>query len=537
MLFNEGFQIGHYEIVNKKIIGKGSFSWVYQGKDQQNDETVAIKVINMDEITNIMHRLKYEIDVMKTLDHVNVIRLKDVIYQENLVFLVLNYCKNGDLHKFLNGRPLKEKYAGFYLRQMASGLQYLYDRSIIHRDLKPQNLLLDDHYKLKITDFGFAKYFDQSGMSETICGTPLYMAPEIMKFNKYSIKSDLWSVGVILYEMVVGRTPYKARNHMELLQKINTQGVIIPISLEISANCRSIIHGLMQKNPKDRMNWNQFFNHPWLFEDMQVSIMGMNSDHRIINENRQFNSSAVNVSQSPGLSCSVNEIFKSPFPTIKKSPVQKLPIIKIIDDYDEKSAKEAMKKCNMNSNTNQSPNNRTTIHNNLQFSGINDCTNEAFFSCDENSESGSESESISFSDGDEDVILGQDKPKSKPITIVIPPKPIQQMNVRTNTIQPNVYENDIYNYSRYGHHRDIGVRYERGRVLPNSLPKNDRQDLFLPVVNQTPKKENGFVVVQSPKEYDIISDILSNENRHLSESLIDYMGDTFNYLRSFIKKR
>ena len=97
------------------------------------------------------------------------------------MYLVLDYYKNGDLYKFLNNRSLKEKFAKKYMFQLRDGIQYLFSKNIIHRDLKPQNILIDDNHNLIITDFGLAKHFHNDEMMETMCGSPLYMAPEIMK--------------------------------------------------------------------------------------------------------------------------------------------------------------------------------------------------------------------------------------------------------------------------------------------------------------------------------------------------------------------
>jgi len=509
MTFQEGYLVGNYEIVGRKPIGRGSFSRVFLGKIQS--EVIAIKVISLSEIGNLQHRLKYEIEVMKTLQHENVVNMREVIYQDDQVFLILDYCQNGDLHKFLNGRPLKEKYARFYLNQMADGLKYLYDRQIIHRDLKPQNLLLNDEYVLKITDFGFAKYFDKGGMSETICGTPLYMAPEIMKFKKYSIKSDLWSVGVILYEMVVGRTPYKARNHMELLHKINTQPVIVPFTLEISEGGKNLINKLLQKNPKDRINWNQFFNHPWLLDEIRVSIFSGGSlmESQLVRnkEIQQFQRET-----RAGLSCSTEDIFR-PTKMIPLSEAKlKKPLLKIIDDYSDAPPITTDVKPPVHSHDDEF----YSCDNSDSDSDSDEDDHDIYHFSKNSSNSGS---SISFSDGDEDVIFPN---KTQDTSLEQKPPEILP---KSTPISISLKDDDL------------GIRYSQGRILTRSHLTNDKRDLFLPIVDMTPRKENGFVVVNTPKEYDIITDILANENRNLSESLLDYMGDTYNYLRSFIKSK
>jgi len=506
-MISVGCQIGHYQIIDDKPIGRGSFSHVYKAKnmniESQSQSFVAIKIISLTDMNKMVDRLKYEIAVMKTLNHKNIIHMSDVIYQNDYIYLVLDYCKNGDLHKFLNGRPLKEKYARFYLKQMADALKYLYDRNIIHRDLKPQNLLLSDTYSLKITDFGFAKYFDQGGMSETICGTPLYMAPEIMQFKKYSIKSDLWSVGIILYEMIVGRTPYKAANHMELLHKINTQSVIIPASLNISESCKSLISGLIQKNPKDRLNWAQFFIHNWIVDDI-VSIdinVATPSDNLFSIKSNLYQSMRIIDDYRTPPNPPTNTPTKTPKTTFYPSPSRIIKDDVVFEPYSDDD--DADNEDNGNDNTNDNDDDETDDCKDDDDNKNNESiitTNDNYYSIAENFQKKSVHEDkLSLSGGDEDVIIEQRTGGSTPI-------PIQ----------------------------GGGRGMDGTRSAAYSL--QSRKELFMPIVSSTPKKDNGFVIVETPKEYDLVSDILKNEKRNLSESLMDYMNDTYYYLRSFVKK-
>ena len=256
-------------ICSKKLLGKGSFSKVYAG---QLCIPVAIKKIswgNMDE-EKTKRYIKSEIDIMKGLSHENIVNLFDVICKENDLYLILEECKGGDLKKFLHGRPLKEKYAHFYLKQLASGLQYLRDHDISHRDLKPQNLLLtENNKKLKITDFGFAKIVGSDTLAETMCGSPLYMAPEIMENTPYTIKADLWSVGIIMYEMLFAKYPIKSvKGIFDLIHKLkNTSIISIPDKPRISKDAKDLIRGLLQKNPKKRISWDNYFDHIWFSQD------------------------------------------------------------------------------------------------------------------------------------------------------------------------------------------------------------------------------------------------------------------------------
>jgi serine/threonine protein kinase len=278
------FQIKDY-VVFKKRIGKGGFSNIYKAYDKKNQRMVAIKEICLDTLSKYKESIKRETKIMKNLNHPNIVKLYDTIIDDTTdnIYLVLEYFGRGDFSKFLKKRPLKEKYAKKYLKQLSAGLKYLLENKIIHRDLKPQNILVTNLGDIKIADFGFARYFDNDMVIQTVCGSPLYMAPEIMKNKKYDLKSDLWSVGIILYEMLIGHAPFRAKNIFDLMNQIEKNNVKIPIETHISEECRDLILKLLQKDPEKRITWPQFFTHPWLGaefkerEDMLMEISNMNN--------------------------------------------------------------------------------------------------------------------------------------------------------------------------------------------------------------------------------------------------------------------
>ncbi len=289
------FQIRDY-VVFKKRIGKGGFSNIYKAFDKKNQRMVAIKEICLDTLSKYKESIKRETKIMKNLNHPNIVRLYDTIIDDTTdnIYLVLEYFSRGDFSKFLKKRPLKEKYAKKYLKQLSSGLKYLLENKIIHRDLKPQNILVTNLGDIKISDFGFARYFDNDMVIQTICGSPLYMAPEIMKNKKYDLKSDLWSVGIILFEMLVGHAPFKAKNIFDLMKQIEKNDVKIPRDTKISDDCKDLLLKLLQKDPEKRITWPQFFTHPWLDsefkerEDMLMEISNMNNFdemNKMMNEN------------------------------------------------------------------------------------------------------------------------------------------------------------------------------------------------------------------------------------------------------------
>ena len=201
------YDIGDY-LVSNKLIGKGSFSSIFLGTSKYNNENVyAIKKMNVDNIKKLSKNIKREIELHQQFNHRNIIKIYDVIYDDTLhnnhIYLVLEYCKQGDFHTFQNKRPIREYYIKKYVNDLSGGLKYLYKLKIVHRDLKTKNLLISDCGDIKIADFGFAKIYNEDkvnpDLKQTYCGSPLYMAPEILYYQKYDNKSDLWSVGIIIY--------------------------------------------------------------------------------------------------------------------------------------------------------------------------------------------------------------------------------------------------------------------------------------------------------------------------------------------------
>ena len=274
-----------------KKLGKGAYSKVYKGyirhtsttyastsstsspekehkQHKQHKKYVAIKKMSLRQI-KAHDCLENEIDIMKRLDHPNILELIDVIetkeHSERVIYIILENCGGGDLKKLVNKRIMKEKYAIAYFKQIANGLQYLREQNIIHRDLKPHNVLLSfDRKTIKIADFGFAKIIGNDALAETLCGSPLYMAPEILLKKPYTSKADLWSVGVMLYEILCGTHPFKSVDSIiDLVHKVEKDKIQFPNSAKISSAGIDLLKRLLKKDPYQRIGWTEFFNHKW----------------------------------------------------------------------------------------------------------------------------------------------------------------------------------------------------------------------------------------------------------------------------------
>lgn len=271
--------VGEY-VVGRQI-GSGSFSVVWHGRHKVHGTEVAIKEIITGRLNKKLEEsLMSEIIILQNINHPNIIRLHDMIKEPGKIHLVLEYCKGGDLSMFILKRQgrIPEATAKHFMQQLASGLKILRENNVIHRDLKPQNLLLsanDDNSVLKIADFGFARSLQPRGLAETLCGSPLYMAPEIMQLQKYDAKADLWSVGAILFQLVTGKTPFTGNNQIQLLQNIvkSTELHFPPEIKDLSSDCIDLCQKLLRRNPVERLMFEEFFNHPFLSLQQPVELL------------------------------------------------------------------------------------------------------------------------------------------------------------------------------------------------------------------------------------------------------------------------
>lgn len=251
--------VGDYKLVQK--IGKGSFADVYKATHKKNTSEYAVKAIPKDLLSEpkLLSGLKNEIDIMKDFIHENIVQLHEYFSTEKNFYLVLELCPGGDLSKFIRKRKrLSEPVAQAFFVQLVNGLSFLHERGYIHRDLKPANCLLSaDQKVLKLADFGFARELSTAALAQTRCGTPLYMAPEILEARDYDGKADVWSTGCIFYEMLVGVSPFKGTNEHDLLNNIKTKELSVPSDIKVSKPTVDILVKLLQRQPGRRASLSQ----------------------------------------------------------------------------------------------------------------------------------------------------------------------------------------------------------------------------------------------------------------------------------------
>ncbi|KAI8989542.1 kinase-like domain-containing protein [Pilobolus umbonatus] len=288
--------VGNYIILHK--IGHGSFATVYKAKHKDTQQTVAIKSVLKSRLTKkLLENLESEISILTSIRHRHIVGLIECQKTESHIYLVMEYCSLGDLSVYIkeirgskatrgSAGGLPENVVRHFLKQLANALQFLRSKNLVHRDIKPQNLLLipssDPHALpiLKVADFGFARFLPNASLAETLCGSPLYMGPEILSHQKYDAKADLWSVGSVLYEMITGKTPFRAENHLDLLKKIqdNNDRIHFPDEKDerivIGSDLKDLIRKLLKKSPTERLSFEEFFIHPAVLqqEPLHTSI-------------------------------------------------------------------------------------------------------------------------------------------------------------------------------------------------------------------------------------------------------------------------
>ncbi|GAA5826533.1 hypothetical protein JCM3770_006373 [Rhodotorula araucariae] len=315
-------RIGPYAIAEE--IGRGSFATVYRGERQDTRAAVAIKsVIRSKLTTKLLENLESEISILKRITHRNIVELKDCLKTNTHIYLIMDFCSAGDLSLYIRKRGdlpsltasnagllpdaaaelaqdkvlyphpreggLNETIVRCFLGQLVDALRFLRSQNVIHRDIKPQNLLLQPASAadiaaghppgipvLKVADFGFARWLPSQSMAETLCGSPLYMAPEILRYEKYDAKVDLWSVGAVLFEMSVGKPPFRAQNHVDLLRKIErgedrikfpderrSDEAVPPAEqtapTKVAGDVKALIRRLLKRHPSERMSFEDFF--------------------------------------------------------------------------------------------------------------------------------------------------------------------------------------------------------------------------------------------------------------------------------------
>ncbi|NXR73992.1 KCC1G kinase, partial [Pycnonotus jocosus] len=251
-----------------EALGSGAFSEVFLVKQKSTGKLFALKCIKKSPL-NRDSSLENEIAVLKKIKHENIVTLEDIYESTTHFYLVMQLVSGGELFdRILERGVYTEKDASLVIHQVLTAVKYLHENGIVHRDLKPENLLYltpEENSKIMITDFGLSK-MEQNGIMSTACGTPGYVAPEVLAQKPYSKAVDCWSIGVITYILLCGYPPFYEETESKLFEKIK-EGYYefeSPFWDDISESAKDFIRHLLEKNPSTRFTCEEALRHPWI---------------------------------------------------------------------------------------------------------------------------------------------------------------------------------------------------------------------------------------------------------------------------------
>lgn len=289
-------------------IGKGSFADVFRGSILSTGEIVAVKRVSLKIVSeedklagkkSKEEELLTEINVMKSLNHPNIVKYYDVVKTKDYWYIIMEYCDGGTFADVIDYNKQhkidRESTTAYYMSQLKDAMRYIRSKGVMHRDIKPMNILLtrpdkmhmsedmgllfltdsDKHIEsydksqqfiVKVADFGLARNYvdDEHLLSATTCGSPLYMAPEILVGPPlYNSRIDLWAYGIIFYQMLFGVCPLSAKNIPQLKTQLKQKKIDFHLDHNFTAECFDLLTGLLEKNHEIRITWNDFLTHEW----------------------------------------------------------------------------------------------------------------------------------------------------------------------------------------------------------------------------------------------------------------------------------
>ncbi|CAD8046865.1 unnamed protein product [Paramecium sonneborni] len=250
-----GNNIGPDSFTYHKELGKGSFGVVYlvKKKDEQNS-LYAMKVLRKEKISQkLLPYIQTEKSILSVIDHPFIVKLHYAFQSECKLFLVMDFCPGGDLTKLLDlKQKLQEQIAKMYTAEIILAIEALHQNKIMYRDLKPQNIIIDNKGHCMLTDFGLAKTDIENEDTKSFCGTPAYMAPEVVNKKLYNRSVDWYQLGTITHEMLFGMPPYYSHNREELFENIKNKQLKFPQN-NLSKDALSFISQLLERNPSKRL--------------------------------------------------------------------------------------------------------------------------------------------------------------------------------------------------------------------------------------------------------------------------------------------
>lgn len=274
--------MGKYEI--GRLLGQGTFAKVYYARNIKSGQSVAVKVIDKEKVMRVglINQIKREISVMRLVRHPNVVQLYEVMASKTKIYFAMEYVRGGELFNKVAKGKLKEDVARKYFQQLVAAVDFCHSRGVYHRDLKPENLLLDENGNLKVSDFGLSALFEskrQDGLLHTTCGTPAYVAPEVINKRGYDgEKADIWSCGVVLFVLLASYLPFHDSNLMEMYRKISKGEFKCP--QWFPPEVRKLLSRILNPNPDSRITLSKLMENSWFKKGFKQIESPVTTDHR-----------------------------------------------------------------------------------------------------------------------------------------------------------------------------------------------------------------------------------------------------------------
>jgi calcium/calmodulin-dependent protein kinase I len=255
-----------------EVIGRGGFSTVHEATRNADGGKFAVKIVEKTMIQEDIKLLKREIEIMKQVDHVNILKLIEIYEDDDKVYIVMELVEGSELFdRIVDKGYYSEKSTVHIVKQILNAVKYLHQQGIAHRDLKPENLLCSGegaNEVVKIADFGLSKIFagEKGEELQTSCGTPGYVAPEVLMSEHYDKSVDMWGIGIITYILLAGYPPFYADNDTQLFEKIMNADYDFDDECwdDVSDLAKDFIRHLLVKNPEERFNADQALEHSWI---------------------------------------------------------------------------------------------------------------------------------------------------------------------------------------------------------------------------------------------------------------------------------
>ena len=542
------FELSSIQSISKlsdKFLGSGAYGDVYclspiipivnqsknSNNNNNNNNNFALKHMSKSKITekNISKELiMQEILIHSRIDHTNIVKLFNFYESDSSFYMLMEHCEKGNLYSYIrqNKGTIPEKEAYRLFIQTCYAVYFLHENNIIHRDIKPENLLLDSSNNIKLCDFGWAvqmnsKRNSTNNLSDnsnriTFCGTFEYMAPEIVNENRYNIEIDVWSLGILLYEILHGYSPFRSKNNSnEIFANILKQDLVFNSRDDLSNDVIDLIKKLLEKDIRKRMRLVDVFSHSWVVYNLNRTTKGTNSNNtNALNNSKNYTSNNGNNINSTktntkriNSSSNMTKVFSNNSKTLDNNNqnTSNNPHNTIDNNYniDYSSNTNTNNSNNNNKNSKNNPNGYVQKHtlssNNINIINLNYNVSSSNITCTTNTTTNNTNTPtvIVKKVGYPDLLKKKASNKTNPLVIINKKNNsgniinkydnIEQFPSVNNIKQsPNINSNNSNSNVEFDLDLIKMVNYES--VSSNNIPKNKEEDLF----NFSVKNSTGF---------------------------------------------